>query len=546
MKRTSFGLNQYWIAITLALLVVIGCSTSIATAQVVAALRAPKKPADSDAEKYGVWTEVKDEAGENRQQMRLRVYPKAASVPAFKHRLIPAASERVDGNSALFYLKAIGFFEQRNAREQLTKLERKWRDEATEEARDGGDYPPYTWHDAAPESLPMDEVRQYLKLLSFQPEFLYDAARRTRFEHDRAIERETNPMGYLLPSIQQHREIARIQTVRCRFAIAEGRIDDAVEVVGQMMALGRHLGTDEFLVSCLVGAAVHGIGVKNGLVLSQHPDTPNLYWAIAACPEPAIDLSRAFAMERNFLMLQFPIFKEVTEAIRPPEFWVSFLQRFTKFGNEYNQLYGEELKLEWDPFHAATVIAKDYPTARDFLHEVVGMSEQQLDQYPKAQVVFLAIVKYYELAQDEGLKQIVVPFVSRSKDDESELIKRWSSRFCPNPGQLILSKSFLPIGELFVPATRQVIEAKTRVDQQQNLWQTVEALRMTAAENGGKFPDSLDQLVVPAPLDPATNLPFKYEHDGGVAIVRAKKIGWQAYEIKLELANQDDQKKEVE
>ena len=137
----------------------------------------------------------------------------------------------------------MGFFELRNAREALTKLERKWQEEATDEQRSTYDFAPHMWADAAPASLPMEQVKEYLDLLDFQTEFLYDAARRTRFEHDRAIEREANPIGYLLPSIQQHRNLARVQNVRCRYAIAEGRIDDAIEIVGQMMTMGRHLGS---------------------------------------------------------------------------------------------------------------------------------------------------------------------------------------------------------------------------------------------------------------------------------------------------------------
>ena len=86
------------------------------------------------AKKYGVWESVKDESGKDDiRRMHLRVHPAAAPRPAFKHRLVPAAKERVDGNSALFYLKAMGFFEQRNRREALTKLERKWQEEATDE-----------------------------------------------------------------------------------------------------------------------------------------------------------------------------------------------------------------------------------------------------------------------------------------------------------------------------------------------------------------------------------------------------------------------------
>jgi len=495
----------------------------------------------SAAEKYGVWNYIEDASGEKVHQMRLRVYPKAEPVPAFKHRLIPAANERVDGNAALFYLKAMGFFEQHNAREQLTKLERKWRDEASQELRDSGDYPPNNWADAAPESLPQDQVRQYLELQQFQSEFLYDAARRTRFEHDRAIEREPNPIGYLLPSIQQHRQLVRVQNVRCRFAMAEGRIDDAVEIVGQMLALGQHLGSDEFLITGLVGIACHGIGVETGLVLSQQPDTPNLYWAIAACPAPAFDLSPAFAFERDLLFLQMPMLKEVTEEVRPPGYWADFIKPFVKLRNEFfplvTQWNGKTIE-NWDHWQAVTAIARDYPIARDFLNQVVGLSDRQLDQYPKAQVVFLAMVKYYQYLQDEQMKQHVVPYVSLPQISESPWADQWKAKFSVN------EHSYLAIAGALPGHFEQILQAAARAEQWKNLWQTVEALRMIAADNGGGLPDSLDQLSVPAPLDPVTNLPFEYELKAGTATLKGARLSHK-WEIRLELAKPDQQEEKT-
>jgi len=493
------------------------------------------------AKKYGVWEVVKDDSGKNNIRMHLRVHPAAAPRPAFKHRLVPAAKERVDGNSALFYLKAMGFFEQRNAREALTKLERKWREEATDEDGNVGEHAPHTWADAAPESLPMEQVKEYLDLLQFQPEFLYDAARRTRFEHDRAIEREANPIGYLLPSIQQHRNLARVQNVRCRYAIAEGRINDAIEIVGQMMTMGRHLGSDEFMVTCLVGAAIHGIGLETGFELSQHPETPNLYWAIAASPTPAINLNRAFAFEREFLYLQIPMLKEVTEEVRSPDFWASFTKRFIKEHNKFveeTNIWADTKSEKLDHFQLATLIAKDYPTAREFLNEVVGFPDTQLDKYSKAQVVFLTVVSYFEFAHDEAMKQLVIPSSSRRRNGESELLKAWKKRFASSSGP---NRSLLLVGDILVPFSQTVLWAADRVDQHQNLWQTVEALRMTAAENGGVFPKSLEQLCVPAPLDPLTNRPFEYELDAGVATLRGARGRQLKYEIHLELANQNQQ-----
>ena len=64
---------------------------------------------------------------------------------------------------------------------------------------------------------------------------------------------------------------------------------------------------------------------------------------------------------------------------------------------------------------------------------------------------------------------------------------------------------------------------------------------MTAAENGGVFPKSLEQLCVPAPLDPYTNRPFEYELDAGVATLRGARGRHLKYEIHLELANQNQQ-----
>ena len=498
-----------------------------------------ESPETSAAQKYGVWNDKEDASGEKIHQMRLRVYPKAEPVPAFKHRLIPAANDRVDGNAALFYLKAMGFFEQRNARELLTKLERKWREEASEEQRDSGDYPPNNWADAAPESLPLDQVRQYLELQQFQPEFLYDAARRTRFEHDRAIEREPNPIGYLLPSIQQHRQLARVQNVRCRFAMAEGRVDDAVEIVGQMLAMGQHLGSDQFLVTGLVGIACHGIGVETGLVLSQQPDTPNLYWAIAACP--AIDLSPSFAFERDLLFLQMPMLKEVTEEVRPPGYWADFIKPFVKLRNEFFPLVssanGKTIE-NWDHWQAVTAIARDYPIARDFLRQVVGLSDRQLDQYPTAQVVFLAMVKYYEFLQDEQMKQYVVPYASLSKISESPWADQWKAKFNFN------EHSYLAIASALPAHYEQILQAAARAEQWKKLWQTVEALRMTAAGNGGELPDSLDQLNVPAPIDPVTNRPFEYELNEGIATLKGGRLR-TSWEIKLELAKLDQQEEKT-
>ena len=58
----------------------------------------------------------------------------------------------------------------------------------------------------------------------------------------------------------------------------------------------------------------------------------------------------------------------------------------------------------------------------------------------------------------------------------------------------------------------------------------IEAIRMEAAQNGGKLPQSLAEVtVVPAPDDPRTGKPFPYTVQGNTAILEVRR-GSQAPE----------------
>ena len=481
---------------------------------------------------YGVWTTVDaNDSSKRMQVMRLKVYPQAAPVPALRHRLIPAPADRTDGNSALFYLKAMGFVEQTNARIALRKMERKWIDEATVEQQGSGDYPPHNWSDMSPDSLPIDQVKSYLELISFQEPLLYDAARRKNYSQDRAMERESNPIDYLLPEVQQMRELVRQQVVRLRYAVAEDRVDDAVEMVGQMLAMANHVGGDEFLVACLTGVSHEGIAIEQGLALSQHPNTPNLYWAIAACPQPMIDFSQAMESERQSFIRQFPLLKEVDQRVRPEGFWSDFSERmipqWNKFATQWNAWNPRaNLPENVDQFQLAWRIATQYESARQFLTDACGMQDEQLDRYPKTQVVFLAMVKYHAIAADESILPFYLSHESQQNWSNPSDSKRWRSEL----GWIAeASETTLLRGDQFVAAV-------TRGEQLLALWQIVEAIRMTASSNGGQPPTSLDDLVVPAPLDPVANKPFEYSVDGQTITVTGVRIRGTHYQLIIELA----------
>ena len=74
------------------------------------------------------------------------------------------------------------------------------------------------------------------------------------------------------------------------------------------------------------------------------------------------------------------------------------------------------------------------------------------------------------------------------------------------------------LSRLLIPAVRHALAAEVRLQSTLAATQTIEALRMHAAANGGQLPKSLDDVtIVPVPLNPATDKPFRYDFTDGLA-----------------------------
>ena len=48
--------------------------------------------------------------------------------------------------------------------------------------------------------------------------------------------------------------------------------------------------------------------------LSERPDAPNLYWALAGLPRPFVDVDEAVRWERSVTFLEFPALRDVEHA----------------------------------------------------------------------------------------------------------------------------------------------------------------------------------------------------------------------------------------
>jgi hypothetical protein len=463
----------------------------------------------------------------------LVLHPQAEPRPALKHRLIPDEFDRLPGNAGVYYLKALGFLEQDSARDKLTQTLKEARSKAEKTGTPVQKVPPYVWLTTAPRDLPLAEVKEYLSLTRFQPEMIRDAALRDRFDMDRNFREVDNPIAYLLPEVQNLRELARTQSVRCRLAIAEDRVDDAIAILGQQFAMARHLGQDEFLISSLVGIAISSIAWNDATYLVQHPKAPNLYWALAAMPTPLVDLRHSMAVERQFFYQQLKVLREVDETPRPAGYWQEFLDRFVEQMNYLMSELNLPSVLRDQELARTTMvglIAAAYPGARDYLIQEEHLPREQVDAYPTAQVVFLAMVRYHEKWQDEVFKWMYLPV--------------WQVRSKANSGTVDAAMHaegdkygwYTMPTRVLLPAIRAARTAEARCDQGIAMLRTVEAIRMYAAAHEGQLPPSLDALPVPAPIEPFTGKTIDYEVFGDRAVLSGHSLPGIRYRFVLRIA----------
>ena len=503
----------------------------ITSALLVLTLFAASSRSADEPQREGMWLTQRSDNGTFLSTTELTLYPQAEPKPSLNYQLIPDEFSSIEGNSAIFYLKALGFLEQNGARELLQQTWTKSRKLAQEKGVDYSEVPPYSWLEAAPSDLPIKEVREYLELTSFQPPYLAEAAKRRSFSLDRNLRDVESPISVLLPEIQTMRELARNQSIRCRLAIAEKRFDDAITILGQQFALANHLGKDEFLVSALVGIAFSGIAWEDALHLIQCDTAPNLYWAVASLPKPLADLQRALAFEKQLLLQQVKTLQEVNETPRPVGYWQDFIDRILP---ELQPLdlpglqKGTDAEVDRTAFVA--LIASAYPGAKRFLLEDCKMNPTKVDAYPTAQVVFLAMRKFYEQVRDDQFKWFEIPFaVAKENAEFKTLDKQLESR----------SNQIGWVGKpatLLLPAVTAMRGAQQREQQRSALLQTIESIRMFGASNAGKLPSSLDKLQYPAPVDPATGEPFAYEFKDDHAILASQPIASLQYRFTIRFA----------
>ena len=487
----------------------------------------PTQVQSDEPKRDGDWMVVKDSAsGGTTMTMDMTLSPKARCSPALRYRFIADGFDLLEENSAVYYLKAMGFLEQSSALEILMKERAQTRKTVEETGQDYYSLPPHVWLDQTPSELPLDKVKEYLSLLRFQTRELAEAAKRKFFSMERNIRSVDQPSMTLIPEMQVMRELARTQRLRCRVAIAEGRVDDAIAILGQQFAMARHSDQDGFIVSSLVGAAIAGVAWEDALHLTQHPDCPNLYWAVASLPTPLIKMENAMDYERQFFFEELKVMREVDETPRDESYWKSFIEKFERQAVTLESFKddGTVDKPKMDRAMIEAMIEASYPASQLYLVEEIGIDSKIVDSYPKAQTVFLAMKRLHEVLRDKSFQWRYVPYANAVASAEFQNLEKDMTSIASKLGKA---------GEIAVallPSGTNLFQAKRRIIDKLVLLQTVESIRDHASVHQGKLPNTLADLRLPIPQDSLMVKSMQYElkEDHAVLSIQdGNKLKWQ-------------------
>jgi len=464
------------------------------------------------------WSQLVDVLGETRpappsdqpKLVQMTVAAQEVPDPALKYQLLPSVADRTPGNAALMYYLA---------RQVMPGIG----NETQEQKR-------------------RDQINSYLEMpLSDLPEqevvALLDRYATALRQVEIGAMREDADWGLplsegitmVIPSLNDFRQMAKVLSLRARLEIAQGRFDQALRTIQIGMSMGRHVGDGgPTVISSLVGIAIEALMLERVRELIEHGG-PNMYWALAGLPEPLVDVRPAFDWERQWLMMSHPEFrKALADPIGPAE-GAALLRAMTEL---FAMATGEP-RPGLGVLGQAALASRYYGIGKRVLVER-GRSREEVDAMPVGQVVALYILEDYSHWRDELFKWLNLPYWQAKAGLESsqQPFQKWME----SGGRLN------PLTAL-VPDLGRAYLMQAKLDRTRAALQTIEAIRIYAAHHD-RPPRTLDQLGLPAPIDPVTGRQFQYEtEDQSFTLVGPAPHGESAkegvrYEVRLTPAAQ--------
>lgn len=447
---------------------------------IVASILCCRFASSTDAAPTSGPTTTAENVGHSRQ---ISVTRAAAPVPALKYRLLSDPAQQTDGNAALDYMMALQMVPE------FVSIEA---DNAHSEAI--GKYL----------ELPIDQLRKVAddvdgRIVRPYTSAFHDltiGAHRDTVDWGRPFREEG--IGTLLPHLNQTQRLAKALALKARLQIARGQFEEAIESIQVGYTLSRHVEERGVLIQAMVSSGIVEIFTDVLEDFVQQPDAPNLYWALAEFPQPIVSIRNAISWERATLYGSLPSLRQTggRDAMQPQDWQVVFETAVMLLNAAAPSDVSPEKR-------AVDARARFYPVAKAWLG-AHGMPQERLEESSQDEILGRAAIGMYDEIIDQMEAACSLPFESAVK-----LLTAVDLRL----KEMAFDKTGNPLMRL-MPSVKRGFFRTSRIDRRLAFLGTVEAIRDHAAAHGDALPETLDALVLPAPLDPLTGKPFEYATEG--------------------------------
>ena len=424
-------------------------------------------------------------AQDESKEVTVKISPATIPQAALENPLLPPRLETTRGNAALLYLRAATM--TANLKTELSEFREKLK----------------LYLDSPIEDFPVGDARKDVAVFENALGELRHAARRRQCEWQLPLAESGTQLFYIqLPEMQALRDLARVHSVRARIEIHEGRIDDAIDSLQTGFAMGRHIADAPFLINALVGVAVAEVTADRVLELAQAENSPNLYWSLTALPRPFIDMRQSLEFEAVSSLMVFPELVNadtVTGEASRVEF-ENFLNRFDELATDSTNTTGPEYELR----KRLVDSLKDDAAMKDvrsFLKDEGGYSDKAVQAMVPTQAVMIRERILYTRLRDAMFIHSFLPFEQAQPGFEA-----WGVNY----RELQKAGKGLPLVALLLPGIDQACGVRARLQRRIASLRIVEAIRAYASANNGNLPESLSDLSLPVPDNPADGKPFAY------------------------------------
>jgi len=406
----------------------------------------------------------------------LSLVPAAEPVPAMSYRLLPRYLEQKAGNAALLYYSAAALCPDGDTDDIQQKIS--------------------DWRDLPVDQLDRKEVDEALSSFSSCFHQIKLAAQRNYCQWELPLE---DGFALQLPHLSTFRRMIFAMQLQIRLKIADGETDQALEMLQDGFYMGRSIAEGPTIIQDLVGIAITAVLFKEVEGLMQRPDSPNLYWALTALPDPMIDMHSSLEYEREMLFVEFPQLRNLESEVLSPAQASAVASDFVKKIQILDEGVGDMpfkglLPVGWVMMH--------YSDAKEYLVRK-GYSQERIEALPAAQAVLIYQKQEYLEMADSLFKWFSLPYY-QAQPHLKEGGKRLNDHISTKGIKVNLFCTLLP-------ALSRITFLQARLDRNIALLRTIEAIRMFAADHSGQLPGSLAEITaVPIPADPMTGRDFIY------------------------------------